>query len=323
MDPRRDTYSAQEQDAVEYAYRKGAVVVAAVGNGDQAPRTPWGYASYPSALPHVLGVSAIAQSGAVPDFSNRDAIYNDISAPGEGIVSTVPRTLTASHPTCPEQGYSICAGDEYRDAEGTSFAAPQVSAAAALVLSVRPDLRPEQVIALLERTAQDETPDTGCWQCTIGRDAYTGWGVLDVAAALRAAAAGQLPEGRDGYEPNDDAGTRARTLWGRRLTIQATVDYWDDQVDVYRVRLTSSQLLSLTLNGPPQVAAKLVLWKPGTRRVDGLSPEEQRQRAAQSVGGASAQSVAFRAPKAGWYYVEVKATAAGAGAYTLRISKTA
>jgi subtilisin family serine protease len=45
LDPRRDTYSAQEQDAVEYAYEKGAVVVAAVGNGDQAPRTPWGYAS--------------------------------------------------------------------------------------------------------------------------------------------------------------------------------------------------------------------------------------------------------------------------------------
>ena len=84
LDPREDTFSAAEQSAIAYAYSKGAVVVAAVGNADEAPKTPWHYASYPAALPHVLGVSALAADGSVPLFSIRDKVYNDISAPGVG-----------------------------------------------------------------------------------------------------------------------------------------------------------------------------------------------------------------------------------------------
>src|SRR5205085_11872714 len=59
LDPKQDTFSPEERRAVEYAVRRGALVVAAVGNGDDAPVEPWGYASYPAALPHVLGVSAV------------------------------------------------------------------------------------------------------------------------------------------------------------------------------------------------------------------------------------------------------------------------
>ena len=62
--PSRDTYSRLEQEAIAYAVGKGAVIVAAVGNADQAPQTPWRFASYPAALPHVLGVSALTRSGA-------------------------------------------------------------------------------------------------------------------------------------------------------------------------------------------------------------------------------------------------------------------
>ena len=55
----------------------------------------------------VLGVSALARSGSSPGFSNRDPIYNDIAAPGEEILSTLPRHMTAAFPQCQEQGYSI------------------------------------------------------------------------------------------------------------------------------------------------------------------------------------------------------------------------
>ena len=58
LDPEGDSYSQLEADAIAYAISKGVVVVAAVGNGDQSPSSPWQYASYPAALPHVLGVSA-------------------------------------------------------------------------------------------------------------------------------------------------------------------------------------------------------------------------------------------------------------------------
>ena len=92
--------------------RQGVVVVAAVGNSTATPRSPWPFASYPAALPHVLGVSALARDGSVPAFSHRDRIYNDIAAPGVGILSTFPRALTAEMKECSEQGYSSCAPDD-------------------------------------------------------------------------------------------------------------------------------------------------------------------------------------------------------------------
>ena len=322
LDPRRDTYSSLESNAVEYAVRHGAVVVAAVGNGDEAPRTPWLYASYPAALPHVIGVSALDQDGSVPLFSNRDAIYNDISAPGADILSTFPRALTAQRPTCPDQGYSDCGSQEFRNAEGTSFAAPQVSAAAVLLLSVNPALTADQVDAILEHTAVDVTPSTGCPRCLTWRDPISGWGRLDVAAALQALN-GALPM-PDRYESNDNAGSAGWTFYGRSRRIIATLDYWDDQIDVYRIKVGAGQTISASLRGPGSTDTNLVLWKPRTQQVEGLSLKVQAQRATQSAGQGPNAHLTYRAPVAagGWYYLEVKLSSPGSGPYTLRYTKT-
>jgi hypothetical protein len=319
LDPRRDTFSDLERSAVEYAYSKGAVVVAAVGNGDQAPTQPWNYASYPAALPHVIGVGAIGRNGDIPAFSNRDAVYVDLVAPGDDIFSTLPRTLTAAHPTCEDQGYSDCGSFEFRNAGGTSFAAPQVSAAAALLLAVRPSLTADQVAAILERSASDVNAATGCRQCPLQRDRYSGWGRLDVAAAL-ASLDGPLPP-IDRYESNDNAGTGAYTLWGQHRVVDATIDFWDDQVDVYRVRVRAGQTLAVSVHGPAATDTNLILWRPGTRTVDGLSTDVQSMRAAASLGGGSNEVLRYHAVADGWYYVEVKLSTPGSGAYTLRVDK--
>ena len=318
LDSRSDTYSPLEQAAVEYAFRRGALVVAAVGNGPQSPSTPWPYAHYPAALPHVLGVGALARNGSVPAFSNRDAVYVDVAAPGQGIVSTLPRELTAADQACTEQGYSTCAPSDFRP-EGTSFAAPQVAAAAALMLGVRPDLRPEQVASLLERAADDVNPLTGCRQCARGRDRFTGWGRLDVLRALQSLEA-EAPA-PDRFEANDDAGPWAYRLYGASRTFAATLDYWDDDVDVYAVRVERDRRLFVRVSADPGVDAKLLLWKPRTETVEGLRAP-LAFRAAQAARVGIQERVAYAAPETGWYYVEVKLASPGAGSYTLSYAKS-
>ena len=314
-DSGRDAYSAVEAAAVEYAVKHDVLVVAAVGNGDAAPRAPWDYANYPAALPHVIGVSAVGRDGSVPDFSNRDAVFNDIAAPGEGIFSTAPRLLTVD---CVLRGYSECGPFELRRGDGTSFAAPLVTAAASLVLGDRPFLKPNQVAWILERSARDVTPAT-CRRCWPGRDDHTGWGVLDVSAAIDTVSTG-IRLGPDQREPNDEAGTRAQTVYGRRQKIEATLDYWNDQTDVYRIRIRRGQRLLARLSGMPRGAeTSLALWRPGTRRVDELN--RQRRLAVRDDVGVVKQ-ILFRAQRGGWYYLQVKLATPLASGYELRFVKS-
>jgi subtilisin family serine protease len=314
----RDTYSRTEADAIAYAVAHHVVVVAAVGNGDQAPVEPWRFASYPAALPHVIGVSAYRRDGEVPDFSNRDPVLNDISAPGEGILSTFPRLLTAETPTCAEQGYSSCGPDDYRLGNGTSFAAPQVTAAAAMLLALQPRLEPDQVSAILERSAVDARASNGCRDCRAGRDALTGWGRLDVAAAV-AALAGPLPA-PDSLEPNDGAGTHAVPLWGRTRTVSATIDFWDDPLDVYRVALRRGQKLYAVLSTAKAPGATLQLWAPGSDPIVGRTADAGRLGEAQ--GGGSVRRLSFRAESSGVYYLVVRSGLRRSGPYRLRLTKT-
>ncbi len=288
------------------------MLVAAVGNGDEAPSQPWPYASYPAALPHVVGVSALTRSGNVPDFSNRDPVFNDLSAPGASIFSTFPAALTALRTGCPDQGYSDCGTDDYRNAEGTSFAAPQVSAAAAVLFAVDPLLTNSQVSFLLERSADDVNATNGCPRCGLLRDSLSGWGRLDVAKAVEALAGPLPPPDRD--ESNDDAGSQAWTVWGKNDRVQATVDYWDDPVDVYRIALQPHELLRAQLAAGAGLA--LELWQPQTVHVD--RPASQRLLIEEST----TNHLGFRAQKRGMYYLEVKEASPAFTPYTLTLAKT-
>jgi len=314
QNPARDTFSTLEEQAVEYAYSHGAVLVAAVGNGDEAPSQPWPYASYPAALPHVIGVSALTRPGNVPDFSNRDPIFNDLSAPGSSIFSTFPKALTALNATCPDQGYSDCGTPDYRNAEGTSFAAPQVSAAAAVLFAVDPLLTNSQVGFLLERSADDVNAANGCPRCGLLRDSLSGWGRLDVAKAVESLAGPIPPPDRD--ESNDDAGTQAWTVWGRRDTIDATIDYWDDPVDVYRIQLQPKQLLHVELTASGGAGLRLELWKPKTVHVDRAASQPDL------AASSATKTLNFHAPGRGWYYLEVRAASPGFAPYSLQLAKT-
>jgi subtilisin family serine protease len=323
LDKRLDSYSPLEQAAVDYAYAKGAVVVAAVGNGPQSPTTPWPFAHYPAALPHVMGVSAVRRDGSVPAYSNRDTVYNDIAAPGENIFSTVPRALTSRTPACAGEPYSDCGPAEFRDAIGTSFAAPQVSAAAALLLGQDPTLTPDQVSWLLERSAVDESPETGCTMCPPGRDRFTGWGLLDVQAALTQLSSGGPLPAPDHFEPNDDAGPWSHAVPPLPHVVAATLDFWDDDVDVYRIALQRGQRVYARLSAAVPARVRLALWRPGTQHVAGID-SSLADRVATSHRTGSQSRLAYTAPTGGIYYLEAKLETPSRPvvAYRLGLAKT-
>jgi hypothetical protein len=190
---------------------------------------------------------------------------------------------------------------------------------------VRPDLQSDQVSHLLTRSARDMNAGTGCRQCPLLRDRLTGWGRLDVAAALAQALAGDLPPA-DALEPNDDAGGAAATLWGAGgRTIRGTIDFWDDRTDVYRVMLRPGQRLHALLTGAP-AGTRIFLWQPGTRRVEGIpAAMERRLRVAQSTRTGAAEQLVYRAPRPGigdgWYYLQVRIDSPGFSQYTLSFTK--
>lgn len=144
-----------EDAAVQYALSKGSVVVASAGNGGEKGDN----ISYPAAYPGVIAVTAVDRYGTRASFSTR-RWYATVSAPGVDVVIADPDR-------------------RYYEGWGTSAAAAFVSGAAALIKSVHPDLTPAQIKELLQDTARD-TP-------VGGRDDSRGFGLVDPAAALRAA----------------------------------------------------------------------------------------------------------------------------------------
>jgi len=136
-----DKVSTELGDAVAYALSKGVVVVAAAGNQSRAQP------SYPASFPGVISVGAADEHDQTASFSPDAAFSNhgtwvDLAAPGVGVL-----TIT---PGC----------DCWVTPSGTSFATPFVSAAAALVLAVKPTMTPAQVKARLDSTA-DPIPGLG------------------------------------------------------------------------------------------------------------------------------------------------------------------
>ncbi|UBM59219.1 S8 family serine peptidase [Marinilongibacter aquaticus] len=122
-------YSQTEQDVINHAYEQGILVLAAAGNESND------ILQYPASYDHVVSVAALDDDDQLSSFSSYGNAV-DISAPGRGILSTIPFNT-------------------YANFNGTSMATPLVASCAGYLLSCFPTLSPDSLEYVLKSTSDD------------------------------------------------------------------------------------------------------------------------------------------------------------------------
>jgi thermitase len=144
------TPSGVLEDAVNYGYGHGAVMIAAAGNDGI------NFVRFPARLPHVIAIAATDQTNNRASFSNYGSQI-DLSAPGLSIWST-------------EMG----GGFGYRD--GSSMSTPFVSGLAAILVGLPGPYSPDLIEYEMESTAKDLG--------VFGRDDFYGHGLIQLDQAI-------------------------------------------------------------------------------------------------------------------------------------------
>jgi hypothetical protein len=168
-----DSFSMVLRDVIRYAYSQNVVLVASSGNSTS------NLPHYPSGYPEVICVGASTPEDYVASFSNYGSTL-DLVAPGTNIIS-------------------LGLNNTYIVENGTSASAPFVSAAAALILSLK-NFTNEEVKQIIKSTC-DDVGDPG-W------DLKSGAGRLNIYKALSVLAPGQIKIN----SPARDLGTNKDTL---------------------------------------------------------------------------------------------------------------
>jgi len=253
--------------SIATAIRKGMLVVAAAGNDGDASNV----LTYPASTPHVLTVGATNAQGAVATFSSRSR-FVDLAAPGQDI--TVASALDQS----------------WDDEDGTSFAAPIVSGSSAWVWTARPELAASQLFEVMRRSATDID--------ALGRDDATGYGLLNVPAALAYPAPTPDP-----MEPNDDmdyvrpggvyaAGTQPLTTRAAPSgAVTARLSVSEDPRDVYALFLPAKKTVTVRTTA---AAVDLALWSNGAPSV--TLPSPGKNRLARGVTTSGSETATYKNP---------------------------
>ncbi|WP_240415538.1 S8 family serine peptidase [Paenibacillus periandrae] len=165
-----DSIDPYLQDAIQYAQKKGAIVVAASGNESNHATGVHAPVAYPAAYPGVISVGAIDEPDSDDITNNNTGAYRyayftntgpelKVVAPGVNIYSTVP-------------------GGAYDMKSGTSMATPYVTGLAAMLKAANPMLNADQIQTIIINTATDLGVP--------GRDDIYGNGLIDGMRAFTA-----------------------------------------------------------------------------------------------------------------------------------------
>ena len=158
-------------EAVERADKAGVIFVSAAANDGRDNDTN-DYFPTNAKFSSTISVAASNSSDRKPNWSNFGRAMVDISAPGENIVSTLPR-------------------NRYGDLSGTSMATPLVSGLVALIKAIDPDLTGPQIKALIQATGAAVPISTAC-NCRV--DAFAAVSMIKEQKPWVVPAAGTIGE---------------------------------------------------------------------------------------------------------------------------------
>lgn len=169
--------SSTLEDAVNYAWDQGLVIVAAAGNSANPSKT------YPAYYENCIAVAATNNNDVKASFSSYGS-WVDVAAPGENVYSTFP-----DHPFYLQAVYKR--SNNYDFGSGTSMSTPHVAGVAALVWAQEPALSNQEVRTRIEQTA-DAVPGTG---------SYWTWGRVNACNAVGGNCSGSAPTPTPTPEP--------------------------------------------------------------------------------------------------------------------------
>ena len=221
-------YSQTMQSAMDYAWQRNVLVVAAAGNSGDSQLI------YPGDGNHVLGVAATDSNNAAANFSSYGN-WVRIAAPGVGVLSTLPT-------------YGSGDGTNYGALSGTSMATPHVAALGGLIYAANPGINVQEVVQRIEHTAQ--SPNSG-W------DQHIGWGVINAGAAL-ANTPGSFTQGAITGQVTDTSGNALNT--SAVVTVTGGASFTTDYTQLFRFNLNpGTYTVSVAASGYSTVSVQAVV----------------------------------------------------------------
>lgn len=152
----KDGKTAKVSIATNVAFENGMICLTSAGNSGPKAKT----LSVPADGLHILSVGATSVSGKIASFSSRGPTDDGRMKPEF---------------VCPgEQVWVVSTSGKYRKGNGTSFSAPMAAGGVALLLQMNPDLSPQEIRDLLQKTSRPNGKPNNSY----------GWGEMNIAKAV-------------------------------------------------------------------------------------------------------------------------------------------
>ena len=204
--------SSALRNAISRATSAGIVVVVSAGNEadeldpafDPNSPSPFAQALLANGNGHVIIATAVDENGVIAKFTNKAGVAQN------AVISALGQSICCEYRNDTIYRFGANGGTSVRVYNGTSYAAPQIAGAAALLAQAFPNLTGAQIVNLLLTSARDAGD--------AGTDALYGRGILDIGRAFAPAGTTSLAGTNTAVALNGNGGTTSTSMGDAALS---------------------------------------------------------------------------------------------------------